>query len=107
LKTLLTSEMIGSRGLWDKYCQTQLKLALMEAKPRANDVAVTCAFCGKYSEFYVKADPDHWKNAEKERFKVTAAREEALYDSTKKMHQEMERRLEEFQKRAANQCCLL
>jgi hypothetical protein len=93
LKTLLTAAAIAPRGLWEKYCQTQLKAALTAADQKAPEVLVTCTFCGKYSEFYIKASPDYWLKTERERFSAQARKEQALFESAKKMKEDMEMKL--------------
>jgi hypothetical protein len=85
--------------LWEKYGQTQLKTALAAVDQKSPDVPFTCAFCGKYSEFYIEASPDHWQKTERERF---AAKEQTFFESTKRMKEEMERKLELEQKASAS-----
>jgi hypothetical protein len=102
LKTLLTDAAIAPRKLWEKYGQTQLKTALSGADQKSPDVPITCAFCGKYSEFYVKASPDYWKKTERERFSARVKKEQAFFESTKRMKEEMERKLQLEQKASAS-----
>eukprot|EP00475_Leptophrys_vorax_P002897 TRINITY_DN11649_c0_g1_i2.p1 TRINITY_DN11649_c0_g1~~TRINITY_DN11649_c0_g1_i2.p1 ORF type:complete len:735 (-),score=139.40 TRINITY_DN11649_c0_g1_i2:2496-4478(-) len=99
VRALLTSELLAPQGLWDKYSRTQLKVALADAQKQATEVPVTCAFCGNYSEFYVKVAPDYWQHAEKERFQAQAAKEQAIYEATKRLQEEMERKLQEAEKK--------
>eukprot|EP00475_Leptophrys_vorax_P029680 TRINITY_DN4380_c0_g1_i6.p1 TRINITY_DN4380_c0_g1~~TRINITY_DN4380_c0_g1_i6.p1 ORF type:complete len:780 (+),score=166.81 TRINITY_DN4380_c0_g1_i6:16-2355(+) len=93
LQKLLNDPIIEPRKLWEKYNQVQLKLALAKADEKSPEVPVTCAFCGNYSEFYVKASPDYWQNAERERFKVKIEKEQALYEATQRMKHEAEKKL--------------
>eukprot|EP00475_Leptophrys_vorax_P006076 TRINITY_DN1371_c0_g1_i1.p1 TRINITY_DN1371_c0_g1~~TRINITY_DN1371_c0_g1_i1.p1 ORF type:complete len:749 (+),score=175.73 TRINITY_DN1371_c0_g1_i1:111-2357(+) len=100
IRDLLNADLVSPRALWDRYCQTQLRVALEKAPQDVPEVPVTCAFCGKYSEFYVKASPDYWKKAEKDRFRAEARKQQALYEATKKMEKDMERKLEEIKRKA-------
>jgi hypothetical protein len=93
LKRLLNDPLIAGRNLWDKYTQTQLKVALAKSNPNSQEVPVTCAFCGKYAEFYVKAAPDYWQKTEKGRFQSQIAKEQALYEATKKLKEEMDQKI--------------
>jgi hypothetical protein len=90
LKNLLNDPLISGRNLWEKYIQTQLKVALAKSNRNSQEVPVTCAFCGKYAEFYVKASPDYWQKTEKCRFQAQIAKEQALFEATKKLKEEMD-----------------
>eukprot|EP00475_Leptophrys_vorax_P026535 TRINITY_DN3751_c0_g1_i1.p1 TRINITY_DN3751_c0_g1~~TRINITY_DN3751_c0_g1_i1.p1 ORF type:complete len:711 (+),score=171.14 TRINITY_DN3751_c0_g1_i1:153-2285(+) len=101
VRDLLNSPHVASRNLWDKYTQAQLKAALANAKPNSEEINVTCAFCGRYSEFYIKPSPDYWKTVTTERRKINSTKEQVLFETTKKLREEMDKKMQEYEKRAA------
>jgi hypothetical protein len=90
IRGLIQDSTHSHKNLTRRYSQVQLKVALSNAPPDASEVPITCAFCGLYSEFYVKADPDQQDDIQSVILKAEAEREHALVEIQQLIRKEVE-----------------